>query len=69
MANVPSGGFGRSALRRLRGDRDGYEGSRQTAQSSGETVGMGTRTQTAEAWETHFCVTSLRNGAVETQPP
>jgi hypothetical protein len=69
VANVPSGGFGRSALRRLRGDRDGYEGSRQTAQSSGETVGMGTRTQTAEASETHFCVTSLRNGAVETQPP
>ena len=69
VANVPSGGFGRSALRRRREDRDGYEGSRQTAQSSGETVGMGTRTQTAEASETHFCVTSLRNGAVETQPP
>ena len=45
-------------------DRACYEGSHQTTQSSGETVGMGTASQTAEASEKAFCVPPLRNGAV-----
>jgi hypothetical protein len=64
VTDVPSGGFGRAALRRRGRDRACYEGSHQTTQSSGETVGMGTASQTAEASEKAFCVPPLRNGAV-----
>ena len=64
VADVPPRGLGRAALCRRRGDRTGYEDSHQTAQSSGETVGVGPTSQTAQTSEAHFCVPYLRNEAL-----
>ena len=48
-------------------DRSGEEGRHSPVESESEAVGVGTTSETAEASEAHYCVPSLRNGALGTR--
>src|SRR5215211_1479146 len=64
VAAIPAAGASRDRFRRQLRDRLCEEGRYSPVESQSEAVGVGTTSKAAETWEAHFCVPSLRNGAV-----
>src|SRR5918993_1363339 len=64
VAAIPAAGAGRDRFRRQRRDSPCDEGRHPAAESQSQTVGVGTTSKTAEESDAHFCVPSLRIGAL-----
>ena len=67
VAAIPAAGASRDRFRRQLRDRLCEEGRYSPVESQSEAVGVGTTSKAAEASEAHFCVPSLRNGALRSR--